>query len=48
MQALVIVHVKHGYVCMTPMTDKNLCYMVMKALGFDWLKTSQRCDLRNV
>ena len=38
MQALLTVHVKHGYVYMGPMTDNKLCYMVMKALGFDWLK----------
>ena len=38
MQALVTVHVKHGYICLGPMTDKKMCYMVMKALGFDWLK----------
>ena len=31
-------HVKHGYVCMVPMTDTKLCYVVKKALGFDWLK----------
>ena len=35
MQALVTVHVKHGYVHMGPMTDKTLYYMVMKGLGFD-------------
>ena len=38
MQGLLTVHVKHGYVGMGPMTDKKLCYMVLKALGFDWLK----------
>ena len=38
MQTLLTMHVKHGYVCMEPMTDKKLCYMVMKALGFDWVK----------
>ena len=31
MQALVTVHVKHGYVCMQPMTDKKWYYMGMEA-----------------
>ena len=38
MEALLAMHVKHGYKCMGPMTDKKLCYMVMKAHGFDWFK----------
>ena len=38
MQALLTMHIKHGYVCMGPMTDTKLCYRVMKALRFDWLK----------
>ena len=41
MQALLAVHVKHEYVSMGSMTDKKNCYMVMKALGFDWLKITQ-------
>ena len=40
MQTLVPVHVRLGYICMGPITDKELCYMVMKALGFDWLKNN--------
>ena len=32
------VDVQHEYVCMGPMTDKNMCYMVMKTLGVNWLK----------
>ena len=26
------------WICTGPMTDNKLCYMVMRALGFDWVK----------
>ena len=36
-------HVNHEYVCMEPMTDKNIVlYMAMKTLGLDWLKNHRR------
>ena len=37
-QALLTEHVKHGYVYVGPITDMNMCYMVMQTLGFEWLK----------
>ena len=47
-QALLTVHVKYGYVYMGPMTNKNMCYIVTKMLGFDWLKNQPRCAFSHV
>ena len=44
-QAVLTVYVKQGYVYMGPMTNKNMCYMVMKTLGFDWLKNHREVIL---
>ena len=40
-QALLTLHVKHGYVNMGVMTDKSMCYMVTSMLGFHWLKNNR-------
>ena len=40
-QALLPVHVKHGYVFMGPIRNKNMYYIVIKTLGFDWLKNQR-------